>query len=280
MRQVRNQLQVGGRFVFDHFIFDPSFVQPGVPHLRAEFRDPETGRDRILWEASTHDMERRLIRIVVWTDEIDSSGTVVSRRYRRINLSWITPERSRRLLEDAGFEIEAVLRRLRRKPDDRTVDASNLGDPQMNLTLFFLLAIEIVLKGGRVMDPETGLDAVRNVGIEGGTIVAISEAPLEGTVVVDATGLVVAPGFIDLHAHGQDPVSNRLQAQDGVTTALEMEIGVYPVASWLASREGKAVIHYGAHRRPSCPRAPSSSTTSTSEAGRSETRPTRTASVS
>ncbi len=116
----------------------------------------------------------------------------------------------------------------------------------MNLTPFLLLAIEIVLRGGRVMDPETGLDAVRNVGIEGGTIVAISEEPLEGTVVVDATGLVVSPGFIDLHAHGQDPVSNRLQAQDGVTTALEMEIGVYPVAAWLASREGKAVVHYGA----------------------------------
>jgi dihydroorotase len=116
----------------------------------------------------------------------------------------------------------------------------------MNLSSFVLLAIEIVLRGGRVMDPETGLDAVRNVGIEGGTIVAVSEEPLEGALVVDATGLVVAPGFIDLHAHGQDPVSNRLQALDGVTTALEMEIGVYPVAAWLASREGKAVIHYGA----------------------------------
>ncbi|HJS73447.1 MAG TPA: amidohydrolase family protein [Vicinamibacteria bacterium] len=116
----------------------------------------------------------------------------------------------------------------------------------MNLSLFVLFAIEIVLRGGRVMDPETGLDAVRNVGIEGGTIVAVSEEPLEGTLVVDASGLVVSPGFIDLHAHGQDPVSNRLQALDGVTTALEMEIGVYPVAAWLASREGKAVIHYGA----------------------------------
>ncbi|HLE69177.1 MAG TPA: D-glutamate deacylase, partial [Vicinamibacteria bacterium] len=116
----------------------------------------------------------------------------------------------------------------------------------MNLSTFSLLAIDLVLRGGRVMDPETGLDAVRNVGLTGGTIVAISEEPLEGTVIVDASGLVVAPGFIDLHAHGQDPVSNRLQAQDGVTTALEMEIGVYPVAAWLASREGKAVIHYGA----------------------------------
>jgi dihydroorotase len=105
---------------------------------------------------------------------------------------------------------------------------------------------DVVLAGGRVMDPESGLDAVRNVGITGGTIVAVTERPIEGREVIDARGLVVAPGFIDLHAHGQDPVSNGLQARDGVTTALEMEIGVYPVGSWLSSREGKAVIHYGA----------------------------------
>jgi SAM-dependent methyltransferase len=108
MKQVRGQLRKGGRFVFDHFIFDPGYVQQGVPRLRAEFRNAETGRDHILWEASTHDQEHQLIRIVVWTDEIDSGGTVVSRRYRRINLSWIAPERSQRLLEEAGFEIEAI----------------------------------------------------------------------------------------------------------------------------------------------------------------------------
>jgi dihydroorotase len=116
----------------------------------------------------------------------------------------------------------------------------------MNLSILSQLAIDIVLAGGRVMDPETGLDAVRNVGITGGSIVAVSEGPLDGTVVLDVSGLVVSPGFIDLHVHGQDPVSNRLQAQDGVTTALEMEIGVHPVGAWLRSREGKAVIHYGA----------------------------------
>jgi len=108
MKQVRSQLRDGGRFIFDHFLFDPSFVQPGVPHLRAEFRNSETGRDHILWEASTHDLEHQVVRIVVWTDEIDSGGTVVSRRYRRINLSWITPEQSHRLLEEAGFEVEAL----------------------------------------------------------------------------------------------------------------------------------------------------------------------------
>ena len=96
------------------------------------------------------------------------------------------------------------------------------------------------------MDPESGLDAVRHVGITGGTIVAISETPIEAPEVVDASGLVLAPGFIDLHAHGQDAVSNRLQALDGVTAALELELGVYPVADWTAAREGDAVIHYGA----------------------------------
>jgi len=105
---------------------------------------------------------------------------------------------------------------------------------------------DVVLAGGRVMDPESGLDAVRHVGIRDGTIAAISESPLEGETVVDVTGLVVAPGFIDLHAHGQDLFSSRLQARDGVTTALEREGGTGDVEEWYASREGKAAIHYGA----------------------------------
>lgn len=105
---------------------------------------------------------------------------------------------------------------------------------------------DLVIEGGRVMDPESGLDAVRNVGITAGRIEAIREEPLQGAERLDAAGLVVAPGFVDLHAHGQDPVSNRLQAMDGVTTALDMEVGVYPVRNWLHSMEGKAAIHYGA----------------------------------
>ncbi len=106
--------------------------------------------------------------------------------------------------------------------------------------------LDLVLVGGRVMDPETGLDAVRNVGIRNGSIAAITEEELSGAEIIDADGLVVAPGFIDLHAHGQDFESNRFQAADGVTTALELEIGVYPVASWYASREGRALINFGA----------------------------------
>ena len=95
------------------------------------------------------------------------------------------------------------------------------------------------------MDPETGLDAVRNVGVSGGKIVRITAEPLAGGRVIDARGLVVAPGFIDLHQHGQDPDSQRVKALDGVTTALEMEIGVPDVAEFLREKQGHSLVNYG-----------------------------------
>jgi N-acyl-D-aspartate/D-glutamate deacylase len=104
---------------------------------------------------------------------------------------------------------------------------------------------DLVLEGGRVMDPETGLDAVRNVGIRDGKIVRISSEALSGRRVIHAAGLVVAPGFIDLHQHGQEMESQRVKALDGVTTALELEIGAPDVAEFLKTKEGHSLIHYG-----------------------------------
>ena len=105
---------------------------------------------------------------------------------------------------------------------------------------------DLVLANGRVMDPESNLDAVRYVGIREGKIAAISTRPLSGRTVIDVKGLVIAPGFIDLHSHGQDDENYRYKARDGVTTALEMEVGVSPVAAWYSGREGKALINFGA----------------------------------
>ena len=95
------------------------------------------------------------------------------------------------------------------------------------------------------MDPETGLDAVRNVGIRGDRIVEISERRLQGGDVIDVSGLVVAPGFIDLYAHGQTNEANEYQAHDGVTTALELESGRAFVAEWVQSRTGDSVLNFG-----------------------------------
>ncbi|HMG00308.1 MAG TPA: hypothetical protein VK560_03605, partial [Gemmatimonadaceae bacterium] len=105
--------------------------------------------------------------------------------------------------------------------------------------------LDVVLVGGRVLDPETNLDAVRAVGIKGGRIVSVTSGVPAARDTVDVRGLVVAPGFIDLHSHGQDSINYRYMAHDGVTTALELELGTYPVAPWYAKREGKSLINFG-----------------------------------
>src|SRR5688572_8901218 len=105
---------------------------------------------------------------------------------------------------------------------------------------------DLVIANGRVMDPASGTDAIRHIGLRAGKIAAVSAARLQGRNVLDVKGLAVAPGFIDLHSHGQTPENYRLKARDGVTTALEMEVGVSPVREWYAQREGHALINFGA----------------------------------
>lgn len=113
---------------------------------------------------------------------------------------------------------------------------------------------DLVIAGGRVIDPASGRDEIADVGINGGSIAAISASRLEGKRRIDAKGLVVAPGFIDLHAHGQDPVAERFQLLDGVTTAIDMEIGTAPVAALYRRMEGKALINFGASASHICAR--------------------------
>jgi len=104
---------------------------------------------------------------------------------------------------------------------------------------------DLVILNGRVIDPESRTDAVRNLGISNGAIKTISSNTLRGRTVIDARGLVVAPGFIDLHQHGQDEENYRFKAMDGVTTALELEVGTGDVDAWYAQREQKTLINYG-----------------------------------
>lgn len=106
---------------------------------------------------------------------------------------------------------------------------------------------DLVINHGRVIDPETGFDDVANIGIKGGTIAMITKQAITGKNVIDATGHVVAPGFIDLHAHGQNIGDYRMQAMQGVTSMLELESGVLPIGQWYEKQEQKGLpINYGA----------------------------------
>jgi len=102
-----------------------------------------------------------------------------------------------------------------------------------------------VILGGHVMDPASRLDAVRNIGLLGGRIAVITTEAIRGRDTVDARGLVVAPGFIDLHAHGQTSETYRFYSLDGVTTALELELGTSDVATWYRERSAGERINYG-----------------------------------
>jgi N-acyl-D-aspartate/D-glutamate deacylase len=132
------------------------------------------------------------------------------------------------------------------RPEVCTIDSMKLLGAILLATLLEAQPYELVILHGRVLDPAGNLEAVRAIGIHNGKIAAISTGPLEGRATIDAGGLVVAPGFIDLHSHGQTPENYRFKARDGVTTALEMEVGASPVPEWYRAREGKALVNFGA----------------------------------
>ncbi len=121
----------------------------------------------------------------------------------------------------------------------------------LNSSSFFVIptqareVYDVVLLNGRVIDPESKLDAVRNIGISRGRIEVITSRQLSGRAVINAQGLVVSPGFIDLHQHGQNEENYRFKVMDGVTMALELEVGTGDIDSWYAEREGKTLINYG-----------------------------------
>jgi len=105
---------------------------------------------------------------------------------------------------------------------------------------------DLVIKNGRVMDPETMFDGVANVGIKDGRIVAISKKPLEGADTIDATGHVVAPGFIDTHYHAVDVFATKMALRDGVTTGMDLELGAFNVGAWYEEKTKSGwQVNYG-----------------------------------
>ena len=112
-------------------------------------------------------------------------------------------------------------------------------------TLLAQQPYDLVIAGGRVIDPESGLDGIRDLGIRGDRIAAISATPLSGGDTIDAAGLVVSPGFIDLHRHAVGNISYQYAARDGVTSAFELEIGTADVDAWYRMLGPSRLINFG-----------------------------------
>lgn len=110
LSRVWSSLAPGGRFVFDYFVFDEELAARynNIPHLEAEYTDPETGRDVLFWTCGLYNFEDRTIRVIAWTDEVGRDGVVERRRYRRYTSCWIEYDEMRSDLAEAGFAIEAV----------------------------------------------------------------------------------------------------------------------------------------------------------------------------
>jgi N-acyl-D-aspartate/D-glutamate deacylase len=108
------------------------------------------------------------------------------------------------------------------------------------------LSADLVIAGGRVVDPLSGFDAVADVAVTGGRVTAVGAGLPAGAETLDATGLVVAPGFIDLHSHVHSIAGHRLQAFDGVTSALDLEAGCSPVGrAYAEAAAAGRPLHYG-----------------------------------
>ncbi|MDP6579859.1 MAG: class I SAM-dependent methyltransferase [Vicinamibacterales bacterium] len=120
MRHIFAHVRPGGRFVFDDFLMTPALMaHMQQVQLRAAYRST-AGVDMLLWVASLVDEPSKSMTVVTWEDELDVDGRLDRRRYRRLSLSWLEPPQARRLLEDAGFTIEACFGDFRSTPFAKT----------------------------------------------------------------------------------------------------------------------------------------------------------------
>lgn len=114
------------------------------------------------------------------------------------------------------------------------------------LPSFAQTTYDVVLLNGRVIDPETNFDGARNVGIKDGLIATITEDDIEGEETIDATGLVIAPGFIDTHFHAVDPFASKMAVRDGITTGMDLELGAINAKDWYDQKAASGwQINYG-----------------------------------
>ncbi len=111
-----SQLRSGGCFIYDDFLMTPALLATmRQVQLRATYQSV-TGTDILLWVTSLVNEAAQSINVVTWEDQLEADGVLARRRYRRLSLSWLDPAQGRRLLEEAGFSIEACFGDFDRTP--------------------------------------------------------------------------------------------------------------------------------------------------------------------
>ncbi|MHC5257551.1 amidohydrolase family protein [Streptomyces sp. UC4497] len=111
-----------------------------------------------------------------------------------------------------------------------------------------MTSVRTLFRGGRVIDPAVGFDGAADVLVTDGKVAAVGPdlTPPPDTELIDATGLVIGPGFVDLHSHVHSIAGHRLQAMDGVTTALDLEAGLMPVErAYAEAAAAGRPLHFG-----------------------------------
>ena len=111
-------------------------------------------------------------------------------------------------------------------------------------------SFDLAIVGGRVIDPASGFDSVASIGISGSTVAAIlvdpDAPPLQAARTIDATGLVVSPGFIDILSYSPNGYGEWYKLADGVTTNLGMHGLDNRATNWFAAHpDGSSPVHFG-----------------------------------
>ena len=107
LRHIYDQLQPGGRFLFDDFMVTPDAIdRMRRVQLRAEYATRD-GQQVLLWVTSLVDTAAQTIRCITWEDIVAADGVLQTRTYRTLSLSWLEPDQARALLEETGFVVEA-----------------------------------------------------------------------------------------------------------------------------------------------------------------------------
>jgi ubiquinone/menaquinone biosynthesis C-methylase UbiE len=108
LSEIFNQLAPGGRFVFDHYIFDESWARSHDGVARLMYSHLSDGEGLFIWDTYRYDYANQQMDCFIIVERCDRYGKVFSKTYCPLSFSWIYPEQIRKMALEIGFEVEAL----------------------------------------------------------------------------------------------------------------------------------------------------------------------------